>query len=76
MTFKNEEPLKKLIVDGYRRGVCDHEGRDIPLAKRGMAGKGSHYIAQGTLISLQRQTSNEDMIARMRRNGLLPKKHG
>jgi len=42
-THKNEAEIKRLIVDGYKRGVCDHEGRDIPIEKRGMAGKGSHF---------------------------------
>jgi hypothetical protein len=41
---QQEEAIKKKIVDGYRRGVCDHNGCHIPLDKRGMAGKGSHFV--------------------------------
>lgn len=73
-THKNENEIKRLIVDGCRRGICTHEGCDIPLEKRGMAGKGSHYIAQDTITALQKQTSTEEMIDRMRRRGILAKK--
>jgi len=41
--FKNEDEIKSKIVECYRRGVCDHEGRHIPEEHRGMAGKGSHF---------------------------------
>jgi len=41
--MKNTEEIKKKIVDGYRRGVCNHNGGTIPKPKRGMAGKGSHF---------------------------------
>jgi len=36
---QNEESIKKMIVDGHRRGVCDSEGRHVrnkdgrPVAK-------------------------------------------
>jgi len=42
---RNEERIKRMIVDGYKRGVCTHDGGDIPMHRRGMAGKGSHFIA-------------------------------
>jgi len=35
--------VKSKIVDGYRRGVCDHEGQNIPKERRGSAGKGSRF---------------------------------
>ena len=70
-THKNENDIKRLIVDGCRRGVCTHDGCDIPLEKRGRVGKGSHYIANQNVGLL---TSAEEMIARMRKNGILPKK--
>jgi len=41
-----EQVIKDKIVDGYRRGVCDHNGCTIPEGKRGMSGKGSRFIAQ------------------------------
>lgn len=41
---KNTELIKKKIVDTYRRGVCDHNGNTIPKHKRGMSGKGCHFI--------------------------------
>lgn len=44
MAHKNEEAVKKKIVDGYKRGVCDHEGRHIDKSNRGQAGKGSHFL--------------------------------
>lgn len=28
--FKNEDVIKKKIVNGYRRGVCDKNGRPLP----------------------------------------------
>ena len=43
MAHKNEEEIKRKIVDGYKRGVCDHNGVTIPRERRGMAGKGSHF---------------------------------
>jgi hypothetical protein len=42
---QQEERIKQKIVDTYKRGMCDHNGGWIPPAKRGTAGKGSHYIA-------------------------------
>ena len=39
----NTQDLKGKIVDGYRRGVCDHNGKTIPKANRGQAGKGSRF---------------------------------
>jgi hypothetical protein len=68
---KNENEIKRLIVDTCRRGCCDHEGRDIPLGHRGRVGKGSHYIANH---SVGIQSSPKELIERMRKNGLLPKK--
>lgn len=41
--FKNEDAIKTKIVDGYRRGVCDHNGKTIPKERQGMAGKGSRF---------------------------------
>jgi hypothetical protein len=43
-----EQVIKDKIVDGYKRGVCDHNGCHIPPEKRGMAGKGSRFIAKPT----------------------------
>lgn len=40
---RQEEVAKKKIVDGYRRGVCDANGKTLPRGRRGMAGKGSHF---------------------------------
>lgn len=70
-THKNENEIKQKIVDCCRRGVCDQDGRDIPLQKRGMAGKGSHYIANN-LLGLQ--STPDELIDRMRRNGIIAKK--
>ncbi len=41
--MQNTEQIKKKIVDGYRRGVCDKNGDTIPKEKRGMNGKGSAF---------------------------------
>ncbi len=38
-----EEDVKRKIVDGYRRGVCDAEGRTLPRRKWGAAGRGSRF---------------------------------
>lgn len=35
-----EEKIKRMIVDGHERGVCDRYGGHIPKHKRGNAGKG------------------------------------
>ena len=45
---QQEENIKQKIMDGYRRDVCDSEGRTIPMGKRGMSGKGSHFMAPKT----------------------------
>ena len=45
---QSEEKIKQKIVDGYRRGVCDHEGHTIPKGKRRKAGKGCHFVAPTT----------------------------
>ena len=29
--FKNEDVIKEKIVNGYRRGVCDSDGRSIKV---------------------------------------------
>ena len=39
--------IKQKIVDGYRRGVCDHNGDTLPREKRGRNGKGSHFTGGG-----------------------------
>jgi len=74
-THKNEEPIKKMIVDGYRRGVCTADGGDIPLERRGMAGKGSHYVGQAAITALQKQTSIDEMLERMMRCGIISRKN-
>jgi len=56
---QQEEKIKQKIVDGYRRGVCDSEGHTIPKNKRGMSGKGSHFIAPTT----EQYRKNFDKIA-------------
>jgi len=42
-THKNEEPIKKAIVNARERGVCDRNGVTLPKAKRGAAGKGDRF---------------------------------
>jgi hypothetical protein len=46
--MKNEEVIKKKIVDGYKRGVCDHTGKTIPQERRSRNWKGSHFMAAKT----------------------------
>lgn len=41
---RDVQQVKETIVKGYRAGICDHNGCHIPKEKRGMAGKGSHFI--------------------------------
>ena len=53
---KSEEDIKQKIVDGYHRGVCDHNGNTIPIERRGMAGKGSHFSPN--LIPTERYRQN------------------
>ena len=36
----NEQRIKKAIMDGRTRGVCDRNGNTIPREKRGYVGKG------------------------------------
>ena len=43
-----EEVVKRMIVDGYRRGVCTADGGHIPVEHRGMSGKGSAFIFKPT----------------------------
>jgi hypothetical protein len=43
--MKNVDKIKKAIIDGYRRGVCDSDGGYIPEYKMGRNGKGSHFIS-------------------------------
>ncbi len=43
MSQKPDAKIKDMIVNAYKRGVCDHNGETIPKSKRGMAGKGSHF---------------------------------
>ena len=40
---QEQEQIKRAIVSGYRRGLCTAVGGDIPIAKRGSAGKGSRF---------------------------------
>lgn len=47
-TVDNTREIKDAIVDGYRRGVCDHNGNTIPRGHRGMNGKGSHFMTPTT----------------------------
>jgi hypothetical protein len=37
---KDEQAVKAKIVEARERGVCDREGRTLPRAKWGAAGKG------------------------------------
>jgi len=64
--FKNEEPVQKLIMAGYRAGLCDHNGNTIPPEKRGMAGKGSHFSRNLVTSDLYRR--NYDRIFRRKKN--------
>jgi hypothetical protein len=69
-THKNENAIKNAIVQSCRAGLCDNEGRNIPVEHRGRTGKGSHYIANQ---SVGIQSTAEELIARMRKSGILPK---
>ena len=40
---KNTDEVKEKIVNAYRRGVCDKEGKTLKGSRRGMAGKGSAF---------------------------------
>jgi dTDP-4-amino-4,6-dideoxygalactose transaminase len=72
--YKDEQLVKEKIIDCYHRGTTNHEGVTIPIEKRGKAGKGSHYIALGAITELQKQTTADEMIERMKRRGILAKK--
>jgi hypothetical protein len=50
------DSIKKSIVSGYKRGVCTADGGWIPYEKRGMAGKGSHYI--GRIVNKEQYENN------------------
>jgi hypothetical protein len=47
--MKNTEAIKQKIVDGYRRGVCDHYGNTLPKEQRGRNGKGCRFIGSALL---------------------------
>lgn len=49
--MKNTEEIKQKIVDGYRRGVCDHNGDTLPKEKRGRNGKGSRFIGSALITN-------------------------
>lgn len=70
-THRNEDAIKKQIVDCCRRGTCGPNGEDIPLEHRRPGGKGSHYIANQRVGLM---STPDEIIARMRRAGILPKK--
>jgi hypothetical protein len=40
---KQVKQIESAIVDGYKRGVCDHNGNTIPLHKRSSNYGGSHF---------------------------------
>jgi hypothetical protein len=50
--------------------LCDNDGKTIPVEKRG-AGKGSHFIGNQKVGLM---STPDEIIARMRRAGILPKK--
>ena len=58
--LKNTQEVKRLIVNGYRRGTCDHNGDTIPDERRGMAGKGSHFLK--CLVTTDAYRENYDRI--------------
>ncbi len=43
MESKQTKDINSAIVDGYKRGVCDHEGNTIPKAHRSRNWKGTHF---------------------------------
>jgi hypothetical protein len=44
MPNKNEEPIKKKIVENYKRGKCDRNGKTYPKHRQGNAGKSDWSI--------------------------------
>ena len=48
--LKNDaiQDVKAKIVRGYRRGVCNYDGGDIPLERRGNSGRGSRFMPPPT----------------------------
>jgi hypothetical protein len=69
-THKNENAIKNAIVQSCSAGLCDDEGRTVPVEKR-KAGKGHHFIANQKVGLM---STPDEIIARMRRAGILPKK--
>lgn len=54
MGMKNEEEIKKKIVEYRDRGVCDAEGNTIPPEKRGH-GKGDRMRVQPGTVEKYRE---------------------
>lgn len=48
MSFKNEEEIKAKIVDGYKRGVCDKNGKTKPKNLWGGSYGGSCFMPPPT----------------------------
>lgn len=68
--MKNEEEIKNKIINGYRRGVCDENGKTMPRDKRGRSGKGSHFIA----VQRPFLMTPDEVIDRMIRNKVISPK--
>lgn len=61
--MNNTDKIKQAIVNGCRRGVCDHNGGYIPIEKMGQNGQGSHYIAmQRTKSEIENYRRNYERI--------------
>lgn len=41
--MKNTDPIKDKIVETYRMGKCDSDGKTLPKSKWGRNGKGSAF---------------------------------
>ena len=46
--FKNEDYIKDKIVNGYRRGVCDSDGKTKPKHLQGSSFGGSCFMPPPT----------------------------
>mgnify|MGYP003151301726 FL=1 len=60
MPESNTKVIKEKIVETYRRGVCDKDGKTLPKSKWGRSGKGSAFM--GKAYYNQKYRDNYDLI--------------
>ena len=65
--FKNEDVIKEKIVDGYRRGVCDSDGRSVKVI---------NAVGQQVVVKKPRFSSSSAVKVYVFREGKMVLKNG